>query len=1037
MTDLLYRNRRLLVLTLVLIIATGGFAYLQLPRQEDPTLTPRFGLILTRLPGATAQRVEALVTEKIERNLREIEEVKEIASTSRSGVSAINVELKDTVTEVDRVWSRVRDRLSDVRGVLPREASAPELKDREETDTYTLIAALRWNGTKPANYAVLRRLAEDVRDTMRDQAGTSFVQVFGAPAEEIRVDVDRRAAARLGLTPADIAARIGAADAKVTAGLVRGTRSDMTVEVSGEIESLERIRSLPLRSGADGRVLRLRDVARVTKAIADPPRELALIDGAPGVAIAARMVQGERTDQWAARMRTSLAAYGAELPERVSLDVIFDQSRYVESRLEGLQDNLLLGIGLVVLVIFVMMGWRSALVVGAALPLASLMVLAGLRLLGAPIHQMSITGLIIALGLLIDNAIIMVDEVSHHMRAGRSAGASIRASVRFLVVPLVGSTITTILAFMPMVVVPGPMGEFIGTIAVSVILALISSYLLALTVVPALVGILGLGPVRRTRWWRDGISLGRLAHAYRASLRFMTRHPFVATAFAVALPIAGFLMADRLEEQFFPPADRDQVRVQLRLPPQASIAETLALATALDEEMRARPEVRRVHWFIGRNAPKFYYNLLGGMEGSPNFAEALVQLDSHVDVTAKARALQEALDEAQPQAQILVRALEQGPPFDAPIEMRIYGPDLDTLRRLGDEARSVLARVPDVTHTRGSLAGGRPKLHLRLNEEELHRSGLTNGAVAAQLQGNLEGALGGSLLEGTEEVPVRVRLDAARRRGADQIESIDLLSGRAGAPDRRTVALSAVATTEIRPEEGAITRRDGRRLNTVQGFVTAGVLPSAVLTSFRQALAASDLHLPAGYRIEFGGEEAERNRAVSYLLGSIAVLVLLMVTILVLSFRSFRLMALILTVAGLSVGLSLLALFVFGQNFGFMAIVGTMGLVGVAINDSIAVLAALQADDRVLAGDVEATVDVVFRSTRHVLATTVTTVAGFLPLLIAGGGFWPPLAISIAGGVLGASVLALFFVPAAYRLLMVRRAHARVAVAVTVAPQGA
>jgi multidrug efflux pump subunit AcrB len=287
---------------------------------------------------------------------------------------------------------------------------------------------------------------------------------------------------------------------------------------------------------------------------------------------------------------------------------------------------------------------------------------------------------------------------------------------------------------------------------------------------------------------------------------------------------------------------------------------------------------------------------------------------------------------------------------------------------------------------------------------------------------------------------VRVRLGRAHRSGAGQVDSIDLLPAPGAPGARRPIPLSAVAHTDVRSQEGAITRRDGRRVNTVQGYVSAGVLPSTVLTAYRDALEKAGFAVPAGYRIEFGGEEAERNRAVSYLMGSVAVLMLLMVAVLVLSFRSFRLTALILVIGGLSVGLALMALFVFGQHFGFMAIVGTMGLVGVAINDSIAVLAGLQADKRVAAGDVEATVEVVYRSTRHVLATTVTTIAGFLPLLIAGGGFWPPLAISIAGGVAGASVLALFFLPAAYRVLVVRRvlaARVEVGPAGDLAPQPA
>ncbi|MDJ0975048.1 MAG: efflux RND transporter permease subunit [Planctomycetota bacterium] len=1029
MSDLFFRNRRLLVLTLVLIMATGGFALMQLPRQEDPTLTPRFGLVMTQLPGATAERVEALVTEKIERELRDIEEISVLSSTSRAGVSAISVELADTVTDVDTVWSRVRDRLGDARALMPPDATAPELRDREETDTYTFIAALRWDAQGDASYAVLRRLAEDLRDRMRDIGGTAFVKIFGAPDEEIRVELDREALARLSLTAADIAERIRGGDAKVAAGIVRGAQNDLTVEVSGELDSLERVRKMPVAVGARGEVLRLEDVGTVRKTVAEPAAELALVDGKPGVVVAARMAKDLRIDQWATDMHGAIDAAGEGMPSAVDLGVIFDQSTYVDRRLGDLFQNFLIGVGLVVLVIFFTMGWRSAVVVGLALPLSTLMVLAGLRFVDVPIQQMSITGLIIALGLLIDNAIIMVDEVSHRLQHGMRRGQAIRESVRLLAVPLAGSTFTTVLAFMPMLVVPGPMGEFVGTISISVVLALVSSLFLALTVLPTLVALLGGRGTRRiSRGWPSrGVSFAGPARIYKGALGFMLRHPVLAIAFALALPLVGFGVMDQLDEQFFPSADRNQLRVEVRLPAQASLEQTYALAKEAGEVLTQRDDVRRVHFFVGRDAPKFYYNMLGGQEGSPNFAQALVQMTTPEGVTERARDMQAQLDARFPKAQVLVRPLEQGPPFDAPIEMRIYGSDLTTLRELGEEARRVLARVPDVTHTRTTLTSGRPKLALRLDEESLRRTGLVNTDVAAQLGANLEGAAGGSLLESTEELPVRVRLARTARSAADDLDSIDLLPHPDGSGRRAPIPVAVVGESTLVPEDGTITRRGGRRLNTVKGYVQAGVLPSVVLARYEAALEKAGFEVPPGYRVTFGGEQAERNQAVAYLLSSVAVLGLLMISSLVLSFRSFRLAGLILFIAGLSMGLGFLALYVFDYDFGFMAIVGTLGLVGIAVNDAIAVLAGIRADPKAVTGDAAAITEVVFRSTRHVLSTTLTTIAGFVPLLVAGGGFWPPLAISIAGGVAGATVLALLFLPAGYRLLMGRRAPQAVA----------
>jgi len=1022
MADLLYRNRRLLVLVLLLIVAVGVHALIVLPRQEDPTLTTRFALVLTPLPGGSAERVEALVTEPIERKLREMPEIKQLISTSRVGMSTISVELRDDVEDVDPVWSRVRDRLSDLEPEFPAGTQPPDLRDREQIDTYTLIAALRWRGDGAVNHTVLRRLGEDLRDALRDVDGTSFVKVFGAPAEEVRVELDRDAAARLGIAPADIARTIRGSDAKVTAGLARSVHGDLQIEVSGELDSLERIRDLTVGVGPDGQTLRLRDVAAIEKATQDPPSELAFFDDAPGVAVAARMRTAERTDLWAARARGVVEAYAETLPPTLGLDVVFDQSRYVEERLEGLLRNLVFGVALVIAFTLVLMGWRAAVVVGATLPLASLMVLAGLQLLDVPIEQMSVMGLIIALGMLIDNAIIMTDEVGYDLRRGLASREAIRSGVRHLAVPLLGSTLTTVLAFMPMVLVAGPTGEFIRSIGISVILAIASSLLLALTVVPALVALLGSGS-RGPQWLRAGLAPGVLAGPYRKVLGAMLRHPVLAMLLAAFLPLVGFLMASRLNEQFFPPAERDQMRVVVELPPQASIGQTSALVHEVGAALREDPGVLHVHWFVGRNAPKFYYNMMTGREGSANFAEALVQLRSKTKALANIRALQERLDALHPEALILVKPLEQGPPFDAPIEMRIFGPDLEVLRRLGDEARATLAGVDEVIHTTTSIGGSRPQVRVELREASLRRAGLANTDVAAQLAASFDGVEGGSLLESTEELPVRVRLASADRSEVDDVASLGLFASALGEGPRRPVPLSAVGEPTLEPEEGGITRLDGRRYNSVQGVLTAGALPAVVLRDFQRALSASGFTVPPGYRVTYGGEQEERDDAVQKLLASVALLLVVMVTVLVLSFSSFRLAALILLIGGLSVGVGLLALWVFDQNFGFMAIVGVMGLVGLALNDSIAVLAGLRGDEGVRAGDVDAAERVVFRSTRHVLSTTITTIVGFLPLILAGGQLWPPLALSIAGGVAGATALALFFLPAAYRWLSMRPAR--------------
>jgi multidrug efflux pump subunit AcrB len=644
-----------------------------------------------------------------------------------------------------------------------------------------------------------------------------------------------------------------------------------------------------------------------------------------------------------------------------------------------------------------------------------------MQLLGVPIHQMSVTGLIIALGMLIDNAIIVVDDVRRRLGQGSPPARAVAASVRYLLVPLLGSTLTTVLAFMPLVLMPGGAGEFVGSIGISVILALFSALFVALTLIAALTGHThGAADVgQEAAWWRAGYAHPWLTRAYRWTLAQVFARPVLGVVLALILPLVGFLKSAELQEQFFPPADRDQFQIQVRLPSQASLKHTQASILEMRDVLRQHPEVEHEHWFVGGNAPKFYYNMLSGQDDAAFFAQAMVQLRSAKDATRMIRTLQNELDQRFPAAQVIVKQLEQGPPFDAPIEMRLFGPDLDRLRQLGEQVRVALAHVSDVIHTQATLTDGRPQLWFQLDAEEARLPGLDNVGVAEQLQSTLEGVTGGSMIEATEDLPVRVRLAQARRSELTEVASLDFLpltaDGRANTNGNGIPAM-AVGKLALVPELASITRRDGERVNTVQGFITAGVLPSAVLSQLQERLHAKGFELPPGYRFEIGGESGERDTAVGNLFASVGVLLILMAATLVLSFNSFRMAAIIAVVAGLSAGLALASLWVFGYPFGFMAIVGSMGLVGVAVNDAIVVLAALREHAQARLGNPEATQEVVLHATRHVLSTSITTIAGFIPLLLAGGGFWPPLVIAIAGGVAGATLLGLYFVPSAYLL---------------------
>ncbi|MGF1491376.1 MAG: efflux RND transporter permease subunit [Microcoleaceae cyanobacterium] len=1026
MTTLFYRNFRLLILTILIVLLWGIVSFFTLPRLEDPELVPRVAVVKSFFPGADEERVEALVTERIEPKLDEIEEIKSYESTSRASSSIIDIELLDRVqqSEVDVIWSRVRDQLGQAAVELPPGATEPEL-DELEVRAYALITALTWEQDDPPNYAILNRLAETFEDELSGLPGTEEVDIFGEPTEEITVEIDPVQLTTLGLTAESLSDQIRQSDAKVSAGQFRSEQNEFSLEVESELDSLERVQNIPIQFGNQGQFTRLGDIATVQKSITDPPGELTVIGGKPAITLAVFVESDYQLDQWAKAAEQVTEEFRQQLGTGLDLQVIFNQSRYVETRLRDLLFNLFLSGLLVFGVTLIMMGWRSAIVVGLALPLSSCMVLGLMRWLEIPLHQMSVTGLIVALGLLIDTAIVVVDEVSHFLQDGEKPERAIAKTIRHLLFPLLASTLTTILAFYPIAAMPGSGGEFVGTIGVSVILAVSSSLFLSLTIGATLAAKLNQTASghahpnnARVPWWRYGFANPQLTQLYRSSLRGLFRYPVLGILLGIILPFLGFAQVAGLPQQFFPSVDRDQLQLEFELPATASIDQTQALALQARQLILDHPEVQDVHWFLGRSAPRYYYNLASGREQSANYAQGYIQLNS-IAQSDFIQTLQTEVDIAFPQARVLVRPLEQGPPFDAPVELRIYGPDLEQLRFLGEEYRNLLTQVPNVTHTRDSLSEVQPQLLFQIDETEARLAGLDYGSISQQLNTFLEGDSGGSIVEETEELPVRVRISNTQRGDVEQITSLDLQSVTPGLNQNRlnsidTIPLSALGAVELQPEPSGITRRNGQRVNVVQGFIDAGVLPSQVLSGWLEKLAQAELQLPPGYWTEIAGEAEQQGDSQAAIFSTVPIVLAIAASVLVLSLNSFRSTLIIGGVAICSVGLGFFGLALFGYPFGFMSLIGTFGLVGIAINDSVVVLAALQEDPEASLGNRRAAREVVIRATRHVIATTLTTMVGFVPLLLGGGGFWPPLAVAIAGGVGGATLLALYFVPCSY-----------------------
>lgn len=1007
-------NPRFIALGIALILVAGLAALASLPRLEDPYFGNRDGIVLTQFPGASAERVETLIIEPLESELRSIPEVKHINSTAKSGVAAISIVFVDEVppSETDRLWSEVRDKLEKAAKHLPAGASPPQL-DHERSYAFTWIGALRWQGDE-ADLLTVGRYAEELASRLRNLHGTDLVKLWGAPTEEVQVKVDVVKAASVGLDVASIADKLRNSDAKTAAGELVNRDFRLPVELAGGFEQVERIRRTPLLTLEEGGSLQVQDLAEIHFGEPATPEDIAIVSGERAIVIAVRMLPDQRGDLWAERLRLKLADFSATLPAEIQVQELFSQEGYTSARLSELIVNIGTGFLLIFAILLFTLGWRSAVIVALSLPMTMLFALGCMRFNHMPIHQMSVTGLIVALGIMVDNAIVMSDMVMRYRRQGFAPVASATKAFRHLWLPLLGSTLTTMLAFMPIVLMAGPGGEFIGPLAKSVIFAVAGSWLISLFIIAPIAG----------RWLSaDQGAPNTMAKRvgpwlnthYRKLLGRVLERPRTSAVLCFALPLAGFLLAQTLTEQFFPPSDRDMINLEVYLPAGSSIFDTQRATERMSEVIQTHPEVEALHWFVGRSAPPFYYNIFDNMDGASFYAQAMTTIRSVSDANRMVSVLQDELDQAFPEYQAVVRRLGQGPPTPAPVELRLYGSEIDRLVALGDELRKLALETPHVVHARTSLGESVPKLVVNIEESEAQRSEVGLRDIAGALAASVDGVVTSSLLDGSEQLPVRVSGRDVKGTSIDRFLSFPLVLPTGPRP------LSAIADAHLEPIQAKITRRDGRRINKLEVYVEDGVMSATVLDALLRNIEQSGFAVPAGYELEVGGEAENRSTTVGKLMGSAGIVAVLLVVTVVMAFNSFRLSAIVFLVAGQSAGLGMLSLWLAGYPFGFTAIVGLMGLMGLAVNAAIVILTELKASPLAMSGNRADIVETVSECTRHIVSTTLTTVAGLVPLLIAKGQFWPPFAIVLAGGTVFTTILSLVFVPAMF--LIVRKPY--------------
>lgn len=992
---------RLVVATVLLLSSIGAVAWFRMVRQEDPRLPNFWGQVVVAYPGADAESVERMVLEPLEDALAEVSEIKDVISTAYDGFAVVIIEMRGDLPDYERAWDEVEDAARVARREFPDGVSEPEI-DHEMMDPDSIVLALVGDPDPQRLLAAARRLREDLLAL----PWVARVSLPGSPGEQVTVALDDAAARRLGMSAAAVAAQLASRTHIVPGGSLLIGGKNVRLRPMSELGSVEEIAATPI-GVPSGSAVPLSEVASVRLGRAEPVAERMRFGGeaAVGLAVVARR-DINLVDFGRQVRRVVEAARGRLAPVEVH-EVTFQPDR-VADRLAELNRSLLMGMLIVGGLMVLLMGPRLGLVVACILPLVAFSSIAAFALGGGVLHQISIAALVITLGMLVDNAIVVAEAVQwrlDHGEAGLMAGAG---AVRELAVPLAGASGTTMAAFVPMLAAGGATAAFTRSLPVVIILTLAISYLYALFFTP-LVAAWALRPGNE----HEASSSGRLARFLAGLAVRRTGFVLLAAAVVVALSLAGTRL---VRSQFFPASDRNQFTVELRLPEGAHIEATSAASLTLERALLRHPEVTAVTAFVGRGAPKFYYNIIP-VPFRPHFAQFIVEVRHHRQVEPLCAWVRAFARSELPEAEAVARRLEQGPPVGAPVEIRLFGEDLAALHRGAGLVAAVLEKTAGATDVRHDLGAGSPTVRLAIDDAAAERHGVSRLEVARAVFGRTRGIPVGSLRNGEDPIPIVVRSSAGEDLPLDDLEAIDVASRRG-----ELIPLGQVARPEAVWRPAAVNHRDGQRVVTVSAQLAGDATYSQVLERLSPRLAA--LALPDGVRWTYGGDAEGSEEANTEMMKALPLGVLLLLACLLLEFNSIRRMLIILVTVPLAAAGVVPGLLLGRQPFGFMSLLGVIALVGVVVNNAILLLEVIE-QRRAEGQDLDTAIgDAVSRRIRPILLTTSTTVVGLLPMVLTSATMWPPLAWAIISGLTASTLLTLIVVPALYRLAFTRRGDA-------------
>ncbi|BCH24463.1 multidrug transporter [Mesorhizobium sp. L-8-10] len=996
------RERAVTLFFILLLVAAGAYAFVMLGRAEDPNFTIKTLTVTTAWPGATAREMQDLVAEPLEKRLQELTWYDRVETTTRPGYAYMTVTLRDDTppSAVEEEFYQARKKLGDEARNLPSGVYGPFVND-EYSDVSFALYALKAKGMPMRELA---RQAEVIRQDLLHVPGVKKINILGERPEQIFVEFSYARLATLGVSALDIVAALQRQNTVTPAGSIDTKGPQVFIRVDGAYDSVQAIADTPIV--AQGRTLKLSDIAEVRRGYEDPPTYLIRRQGEPTIMLAAVMQEGWDGLALGKALEERTAAIGETLPLGMTLDKVTDQAVNITHAVDEFMMKFAMALGVVLLIALISMGWRVGIVVAAAVPLTLAFVFLIMLQTDRFFDRITLGALILALGLLVDDAIIAIEVMVVKMEEGMDRIKAAAYAWSHTAAPMLSGTLVTIAGFLPVGFARSTAGEYAGNIFWIVGFALIVSWVVAVIFTPYL-GVKMLPEIKPVEGGHHAIYDTPNYRRLRRLIAFAVHHKFVTSGIvgiAFALSVIGM---GAVKQQFFPTSDRPEVLVEVRLPEGTSIETTTATVEKLEHWLDEQPEAEIVTSYVGQGAPRFFFAMAPELPDSA-FAKIVVLTPDAEAREALKHRLREAVSRGlAPEADVRATQLVFGPYTPFPVEFRVTGPDPAQLYRISEEALDIMRSVPDVRQANRDWGNRTPVLRFVPDQDRLNLIGLSPAEVAQQLQFLLTGIPVTQVREDIRNVPVVARSAGAERLDPARLADFSLMSR-----NGRQVPLDQIGHAEIRLEEPILKRRDRTPVITIRSDINEATQPPEVSKEIMTALQPLIASLPAGYRIELGGSIEEAEKANTALGKVFPLMIAATLIVIMLQVRSFSTMTMVLLTAPLGLIGVVPTLIAFNQPFGFNAILGLIGLAGILMRNTLILTEQINENRAAGLDDYHAVIEATVQRARPVVLTALAAVLAFIPLTHSV--FWGSMAYTLIGGTAVGTVLILLFLPALY-----------------------